>query len=268
MSPLDPTDELTGWNILNRPVTFKLSEVKYRLMIDSNDQVIGIYFPSKKRDDLMADWWGRNTSKRPVVSFDSLNPNGKHPAPWSDDYSHKGPLFIYAHAGPDRFTVSTEEGRTIKVDGATFAEICLSIEDFQEALRVRPSESSVVLLACESGAKQEPGGCGSDFTQALDDRGITNNVFAPNQTINIVPAFAAINVDRGGSFNLISRMGFPGMSHDARSRNYEIPGVAQYAAISTPGAGSPGSANYSPSVQGVNIRQGDHSQSRGGRGRR
>lgn len=231
MSLPDASSEYTAWNILNRPTKFRLGEVKSILMLDTSGQVIGICFPSKQGDGRTADWWSRNTSNRPVVSFNSLAPDGTHAAPWGSDYSRQGPMFIFAHAGPERFRLSTEEGRTLKVDGATFAEICLSNTHLQEALQARPN-SSVVLLACESGAKQDPGGGGRDFSRVLHGRGLNRNVYAPTETINLVPAFAAINVDKGGTFDLVSDRESPDRGYRATLQKYATAGVAEYAAMS------------------------------------
>ncbi|MFD7004012.1 lonely Cys domain-containing protein [Streptomyces mirabilis] len=202
-TPSNEERKFPARNILNRPTTFRLDEVKPHVMLDAGNQVLAIYFPSKQGDERTADWWSRNTSKRPVTGFNNLNPTVSHVAPWSKDYSGQGPLFVYLHAGPESFRVRTQDGRTLKVDGATLAEICLNDADFQQALQGRP-DSSVVLLACEAGHNMEPGGGGYDFGRVLLSRGFSRDVYAPTEPINLVPAFAAINVDNGGHFNRVA----------------------------------------------------------------
>ncbi|GAA2792921.1 WXG100-like domain-containing protein [Crossiella cryophila] len=190
-----------GRNLLNKPRLFGIAEVERNPMTGADTVPLGISLPTKKGDESVARMWAEKTTTRPVRAYNTLHPNSPattHPAPWDNEDPARQPIFVYLHAGPERFKIRTTGG-TFRVDGATLADAVLADPDFRQTAQDRP-DAPIVLLACESGQLNAPGGGGYDFRRALVERGHERQVFAPTQTINLVPVFAAINVDKGGVF--------------------------------------------------------------------
>ncbi|MCK2239940.1 MULTISPECIES: hypothetical protein [unclassified Crossiella] len=190
-----------GRNLFNKPRLFGLAEVERNPMAGADESPLGISLPTKKGDESVARLWAAKTTTRPVREYNTLHVNSPattHPAPWDTEDPARKPIFVHLHAGPERFKIRTTGG-TFRVDGATLADVVLSDPGFQQTARDRP-DAPIVLLACESGQLNAPGGGGYDFRRALGERGHDRQVFAPTQTINLVPTFAAINVDKGGEF--------------------------------------------------------------------
>jgi len=208
LAPDAQNTELPARNLFNKPTTFRPGDVSVESITDGADQFIGISFASKKGDEGMAAWWGKQTTKYPVEKYSTLTPGQKAttvPAPWATDDPAKKPIFVYLHSGPESFKIKPA-GRTLRVDGATLADVALSYPRFRQALTGRPA-APIVLLACESGKLDQPGGGAHDFRRALGAKGYDRTVYAPTETINLVPAFSGINVDGGGRF---TRFGQPG----------------------------------------------------------
>ncbi|MBF6076360.1 hypothetical protein IU498_17190 [Nocardia beijingensis] len=86
------------------------------------------------------------------------------PAPWVAEYQEgkPGPFYISVHADSRGFEVRSRAGRSIAVDGTTFAAIVRASPTFQAAMRSGPSRS-VVMIACAVAN----GSAGGEFSAAL-----------------------------------------------------------------------------------------------------
>ncbi|WP_236725342.1 hypothetical protein [Amycolatopsis orientalis] len=192
-------------------------------MLGAEDRIVGTAFPSKPGDARTATGWARTTATRPVVEYHVLLPKKadeaastqptaagsvSRPAPWASPVAAKQPIFLFLHSGPEMFRIKVA-GRFMpkRVTGTEFAALALGDEGFRQALETRP-EAPIVLLACESGKLNRPGGGGYDFRRELKNRGHDRTVYAPTETINLVQLLAAVNVDKEGEFVEIA--GHPG----------------------------------------------------------
>ncbi|BDT90671.1 hypothetical protein IFM12275_06470 [Nocardia sputorum] len=86
------------------------------------------------------------------------------PAPWEAEYQQDkpGPFYISVHADSRGFEVRSRGGRSIVVDGTTFAAIVQASPAFQAAMTSGPSRS-VVMIACAVAN----GSAGEEFSAAL-----------------------------------------------------------------------------------------------------
>ncbi|MFC9437129.1 hypothetical protein [Nocardia sp. NPDC057030] len=168
-----------------RPLSFEASDVLSRPLVDKHDRVIGVSFVTKDAGQREAVKWARAASGQDRVVLTDAGQTVEDvakrrmdfgtdvvDAPWKADYDNgaPGPIFIDAHASPERFSVDIRQAngtsKTVQVDGANYAEIVKASAPFQQAMQEgAQSARSLVLISCKAGKKH----AAADFARAMRD---------------------------------------------------------------------------------------------------
>ncbi|MFI5607326.1 hypothetical protein [Amycolatopsis sp. NPDC051903] len=197
----EPSTTISGWDTAaDRPYDFDVAEIELRPVTDASGKVVAVSFlpAAEKTSSVEHDWLAHNsgevssldegvTSKTldPVVAEARENGTrpdlgghrfgewaGKSPAPWDGDS-----FFVFAHGKPQSVKLTLLGGRTVRVDGDTFARIVARSAPFAQA----GPKSSVTLIACSTGQADENGGVAHDFQRALAGLGGPATVHAPTK---------------------------------------------------------------------------------------
>ncbi|MER6761842.1 MULTISPECIES: TcdA/TcdB catalytic glycosyltransferase domain-containing protein [Amycolatopsis] len=181
----------------DRPYSFDPAEIQIRTISDSTGRVRAVSFlPADEHTESVEREWVANNSRTVSTlpegatpdKFDPLlkqaNAAGTTPdlsgrrfgewadhtaAPWDDDS-----LFVFAHGREQSVKVTLLGGRTVRVDGDTFARIVAQAAPLAQS-------HSVTLIACSTGQTDGPGGLAHDFQRALRELGGPSTVHAPTK---------------------------------------------------------------------------------------
>ncbi|QRP46405.1 hypothetical protein [Amycolatopsis sp. FDAARGOS 1241] len=200
-APDTETPTISGWDTTaDRPYDFDVAEIELRQVTDASGKVVAVSFlPAAENTSAVEhDWLARNsgevTSLDEGVTTKTLDPAvaeareqgirpdlgrrrfgewaGKSPAPWDGDS-----FFVFAHGKPQSVKLTLLGGRTVRVDGDTFARIVARSAPFAQA----GPKSSVTLIACSTGQVDGSGGVAQDFQRALAGLGGPVRVHAPTK---------------------------------------------------------------------------------------
>ncbi|WP_370935817.1 TcdA/TcdB catalytic glycosyltransferase domain-containing protein [Amycolatopsis sp. cg13] len=195
---VEANDTVSGWDTdTDRPYSFDPGEIQTRTITDSSGRVRAVSFlPANEHTESVERDWVANNSRAVSTlpegatpdKFDPLlkqaNTTGATPelsgrqfgewadhtaAPWDDDS-----LFVFAHGREQSVKVTLLGGRTVRVDGDTFARIVAQAAP-------RAQSRSVTLIACSTGQTDGPGGLAHDFQRALSELGGPSTVHAPTK---------------------------------------------------------------------------------------
>ncbi|WP_406634980.1 TcdA/TcdB catalytic glycosyltransferase domain-containing protein [Amycolatopsis sp. WGS_07] len=193
------TTTVSGWDSdTDRPYDFDLSEIQTRRITDRTGRVRAISFlpANEHTEGVEQDWVNDNSGTVSTLpqgatpeKFNPLlkqaNANGATPelagrrfGEWGDETTapwDKDSLFVFAHGRSQSVKVNLLGGRTVRVDGDTFARIVA------QAAPLAQSHSSITLIACSTGQTDGPGGLAHDFQRALSELGGPSTVHAPTQ---------------------------------------------------------------------------------------
>ncbi|WP_409179299.1 TcdA/TcdB catalytic glycosyltransferase domain-containing protein [Amycolatopsis sp. VS8301801F10] len=195
---VEVNDTVSGWDAdTDRPYHFDPAEIQVRQITDSSGRVRAVSFlpADEHTESVERDWVADNSRTVSTLpegatpdKFDPLvkqaNAHGATPelsgrrfgewadktaAPWDDDS-----LFVFAHGREQSVKVTLLGGRTVRVDGDTFARIVAQAAPLAQA-------HSVTLIACSTGQTDGPGGLAHDFQRALGELGGPSTVHAPTK---------------------------------------------------------------------------------------
>ncbi|MET9259937.1 TcdA/TcdB catalytic glycosyltransferase domain-containing protein [Amycolatopsis sp. NPDC004079] len=195
---VEANDTVSGWDTdTDRPYSFDPGEIQTRTITDSSGRVRAVSFlpANEHTESVERDWVATNSRTVSTLPegatpdrFDPLlkqaNNTGATPelsgrrfgewadhtaAPWDDDS-----LFVFAHGREQSVKVTLLGGRTVRVDGDTFARIVAQAAPLAQS-------HSVTLIACSTGQTDGPGGLAHDFQRALGELGGPSTVHAPTK---------------------------------------------------------------------------------------
>ncbi|UOZ03260.1 hypothetical protein [Amycolatopsis sp. WQ 127309] len=184
------------------PYDFDVSQIEARPVTDRSGRVVAVSFlpAAEHTADIERDWADDHsdtvgslpegaTPERTAPLLRDARENGakpdldgrafgewasQSPAPWDP-----GTLFVMAHGRPQSVKLTLLGGRTVRVDGASFAKILAASKPFAQAAgSARPS---ITLIACATGKLDGPGGVAHDFQRALTELGGPLQVHAPTE---------------------------------------------------------------------------------------
>ncbi|WP_208720130.1 TcdA/TcdB catalytic glycosyltransferase domain-containing protein [Amycolatopsis circi] len=195
---VEANDTVSGLDTdTDRPYSFDPAEIQVRKITDSSGRVRAVSFlpANEHTESVEREWVAHNSGKVSTLpegatpdKFDPLlkqaNETGATPelsgrrfgewadqtaAPWDDDS-----LFVFAHGREQSVKVTLLGGRTVRVDGDTFARIVAQAAPLAQS-------PSVTLIACSTGQTDGPGGLAHDFQRALSELGGPSTVHAPTK---------------------------------------------------------------------------------------
>lgn len=184
------------------PYDFDVSQIEARPVTDRSGRVVAVSFlpAAEHTGDIERDWADDHSDtvgslpegampERTAPLLRDARENGakpdldgrafgewasQSPAPWDP-----GTLFVMAHGRPQSVKLTLLGGRTVRVDGASFAKILAASKPFAQAAgSARPS---ITLIACATGKLDGPGGVAHDFQRALSELGGPLQVHAPTE---------------------------------------------------------------------------------------
>ncbi|MFG1646029.1 hypothetical protein ACGFMK_37615 [Amycolatopsis sp. NPDC049252] len=180
------------------PYDFDVSQIEARPVTDRSGRIVAVSFlpAAEHTADIERDWAddhsdtvgslpeGATPERTTALLRDGAKPDldgrafgewaSKSPAPWNP-----GSLFVMAHGRPRSVKLTLLSGRTVRVDGATFAKVLTASKPFAQAAgSARPS---ITLIACSTGKLDGPGGVAHDFRRALSELGGPLQVHAPTE---------------------------------------------------------------------------------------
>ncbi|WP_394617261.1 hypothetical protein JNUCC0626_47955 [Lentzea sp. JNUCC 0626] len=166
-------DSLHGLDDSGLPQLFRTADVQAELVHDgARPRALSFHDTGSSDHAALGRWIEDNGTTR------------HRDAPWSDDA-----FFIASPAGPSGFQVRLGDGRSLRIDGETFARVVAESVPFRAVLESAtgrgphssPEVTAFPLLASASGRLTGPGGAARDFQQALAERfGYGQPVFAPS----------------------------------------------------------------------------------------
>ncbi|MYW90384.1 hypothetical protein G3I59_07045 [Amycolatopsis rubida] len=195
---VEANDTVSGWDTdTDRPYSFDPHEIQVRQITDGSGRVRAVSFlpANEHTESVERDWVDNNSGTVSTLpegatpeQFDPLlkqaNATGATPelsgrrfgewaghtaAPWDDDS-----LFVFAHGREQSVKVTLLGGKTVRVDGNTFARIVARAAPLAQS-------QSVTLIACGTGQTDGPGGLAHDFQRALGELGGPSTVHAPTK---------------------------------------------------------------------------------------
>ncbi|WP_336161465.1 WXG100-like domain-containing protein [Amycolatopsis sp. VC5-11] len=195
---VEANDTVSGWDTdTDRPYSFDPHDIQVRQITDASGRVRAVSFlpANEHTESVERDWVASNSGTVSTLpegatpeKFDPLlkqaNANGATPelsgrrfgewadhtaAPWDDDS-----LFVFAHGREQSVKVTLLGGKTVRVDGDTFARIVAQAAPLAQS-------HSVTLIACSTGQTDGPGGLAHDFQRALSELGGPSTVHAPTK---------------------------------------------------------------------------------------
>ncbi|MGW4399575.1 TcdA/TcdB catalytic glycosyltransferase domain-containing protein [Amycolatopsis nivea] len=195
---VEANDTVSGWDTdTDRPYSFAPNEIQVRQITDGSGRVRAVSFlpANEHTESVERDWVANNSGTVSTLpegatpeKFDPLlkqaNANGATPelsgrrfggwadhtaAPWNHDS-----LFVFAHGREQSVKVTLLGGKTVRVDGDTFARIVAQAAPLAQS-------HSVTLIACSTGQTAGPGGLAHDFQRALSELGGPSTVHAPTK---------------------------------------------------------------------------------------